>query len=107
MSKTVDALDKFAQVLNAMMDEMGMDGKSYTVKELRYIVAECFKEFKHCFMQLLDWIMYGDDRKARFMNLIRANAGEWRRSGVQVYSPELRPYDSIAMHPLFLMYQIK
>lgn len=53
------------------MDEMGMDGSTYTAKELRFIVKSCFDEHPDMYAEFLAWVEHGDDQKAKTLDVIR------------------------------------
>ena len=69
----IDALDLFAQELNAMMGEMGMDCESYTPKQLRMIVRECFDEQPTIYADFMAWVEHGDDQRAKTLDVLRAS----------------------------------
>lgn len=68
--------DLFADTLDALMSELGIDGGSCDLGTLRAIVAECFKLQGRCHEDLILWVLYGDDERAKTLARVR---GELRR----------------------------
>lgn len=69
----IDAPERFAQELNQMMSEMGMDGSTYTPKELHFIVGSCFDEHPDMYAEFMAWVEHGDDQRAKTLDVLRAS----------------------------------
>lgn len=63
----------FSNTLTDMMIERGMMEPRFTNGELRKIIACCVSEFNSCWDEFVMWVMHGDDKKERAMDVVRAS----------------------------------
>lgn len=68
----IDEADKFAEVINQLMDELGMDASWCTREELHEAVRACYAVRGKCWDEFVLWCLYGDDTRAKTMALARA-----------------------------------
>lgn len=68
----LDALDLYADIMNEILSEMGVDGKNYTRDELKSFAKAGFAEFDNIWQDFLLWVLYGDDKRAKTMAIVRA-----------------------------------
>lgn len=69
----VDAREAFADVLVAMMDEMGIvPSERCPMSLVKEVMAECTAEFEPSWRELMMWVM-SDDRSESTRELLRAS----------------------------------
>lgn len=71
MAEWIPAKQVFADTVSDLMCEMGLDAEHYAISELKTTIAECTAEYDMCWAELMQWVEYGDDEKAKTMNVIR------------------------------------
>lgn len=79
MSDCKTAKRVFADTLSDMMREMGMDTEHYDISDLKSTIAICTAEFGTTWADLMQWVEYGDDQRAKTLAMIRLNMPSWRR----------------------------
>lgn len=67
----VTADKKFTDALSELMTELGYDYNNYTKKEIDSMLYACCREFDSIWDDFVLWVLYGDDKKARTIALIR------------------------------------
>ncbi len=75
----VDALDRFAEELDKILSEIGVSGENYSRDDLRDLARTGFAEFNKIYDEYLMWVMYGDDKKAKTLAMIRAARNKKKR----------------------------
>ena len=75
----LDMRDLFADTLDALMSELGIDGGSCDLKTLRAIVAECFGLQAACDEDFILWVLHGDDERAKTLARVRGGIRRGRR----------------------------
>lgn len=69
----LDAKRVFSDVLSNTMVEQGFDYDKYTVDEIHETIRTCIDEaFGPTWDEFSAWVMYGDDKKAMTMGIIRS-----------------------------------
>lgn len=68
----IDALEKYAEVMNELLSEMGVDSRNYTREDLHDFARTGFAEFQKIYDEFVLWVMYGNDRKAQTRAMLRA-----------------------------------
>ena len=68
----IDALEKYAEVMNELLGEMGVDSRNYTREDLHDFARTGFAEFQKIYDEFVLWVMYGNDRKAQTRAMLRA-----------------------------------
>ena len=68
----LDALDLYAQVMNEILSEMGVDSRNYTREDLHELARAGFAEFNKIYDEFVLWVLYGNDKRARTMAMMRA-----------------------------------
>ena len=68
----LDALDLYAQVMNDILSEMGVDSRNYSREQLHEFARAGFAEFNNIYDEFVLWVLYGNDKRARTMAMMRA-----------------------------------
>ena len=68
----IDALEKYADVMNELLSEMGVDSRNYTREDLHDFARTGFAEFQKIYDEFVLWVVYGNDRKAQTRAMLRA-----------------------------------
>ena len=68
----IDALEKYAEVMNELLSEMGIDSRNYTREDLHDLARTGFAEFNKIYDEFVLWVVYGNDKKAQTMAMLRA-----------------------------------
>ena len=68
----IDALEKYAEVMNELLSEMGVDSRNYTREDLHDFARTGFAEFQKIYDEFVLWVVYGNDRKAQTRAMLRA-----------------------------------
>ena len=68
----IDALEKYAEVMNELLSEMGVDSKNYTRENLHDFARTGFAEFQKIYDEFVLWVVYGNDKKAQTRAMLRA-----------------------------------
>jgi len=68
----IDALEKYAEVMNELLSEMGVDSRNYTREDLHDFARTGFAEFNKIYDEFVLWVMYGNDKKAQTRAMLRA-----------------------------------
>ena len=68
----IDALEKYAEVMNELLSEMGVDSRNYTREDLHDFARTGFAEFQKIYDEFVLWVVYGDDKKAQTRAMLRA-----------------------------------
>jgi len=68
----IDALEKYAEVMNELLSEMGVDSRNYTREDLHDFARTGFAEFNKIYDEFILWVVYGNDKKAQTMAMLRA-----------------------------------
>ena len=78
-SGPIDVSQVFSEALAQLMTEMGMTRDRYTDDEIVRIVRSCVsEEYANVWDEFIDWVLYGDDRKAKTKAMIRMGRSAWR-----------------------------
>ena len=68
----LDALDLYAQVMNDILSEMGVDSRNYSREQLHELARAGFAEFNGIYNEFVLWVLYGNDKRAKTMAMVRA-----------------------------------
>ena len=68
----LDALDLYAQVMNEILGEMGVDSSRFEREDLHELARAGFAEFNRIYDEFVLWVLYGNDKRARTMAMMRA-----------------------------------
>lgn len=68
----IDALEKYAEVMNELLSEMGVDSRNYTREDLHDFARTGFAEFQKIYDEFVLWVVYGNDKKAQTKAMLRA-----------------------------------
>ena len=68
----IDALEKYAEVMNELLSEMGVDSRNYTREDLHDFARTGFAEFQKIYDEFVLWVMYDNDKKAQTRAMLRA-----------------------------------
>lgn len=68
----IDALEKYAEVMNELLSEMGVDSRNYTREDLHDFARTGFAEFQKIYDEFVLWVVYGNDKKAQTRAMLRA-----------------------------------
>lgn len=68
----IDALEKYAEVMNELLSEMGIDSRNYTREDLHDLARTGFAEFNKIYDEFILWVVYGNDKKAQTRAMLRA-----------------------------------
>ena len=68
----IDALEKYAEVMNELLSEMGVDSRTYTREDLHDFARTGFAEFQKIYDEFVLWVVYGNDKKAQTRAMLRA-----------------------------------
>ena len=68
----LDALDLYAQVMNEILGEMGVDSSRFGREDLHELARAGFAEFNRIYDEFVLWVLYGNDKRARTMAMMRA-----------------------------------
>lgn len=68
----IDALEKYAEVMNELLSEMGIDSRNYTREDLHDLARTGFAEFQKIYDEFILWVVYGNDKKAQTRAMLRA-----------------------------------
>ena len=68
----LDALDLYAQVMNEILGEMGVDSSRFEREDLHELARAGFVEFNRIYDEFVLWVLYGTDKRARTMAMMRA-----------------------------------
>ena len=68
----IDALEKYAEVMNEVLSEMGVDSRNYTREDLHDFARTGFAEFQKIYDEFVLWVVYGNDKKAQTRAMLRA-----------------------------------
>ena len=68
----IDALEKYAEVMNELLSEMGDDSRNYTREDLHDFARTGFAEFQKIYDEFVLWVVYGNDKKAQTRAMLRA-----------------------------------
>lgn len=68
----IDALEKYAEVMNELLSEMGVDSRNYTREDLHDFARTGFAEFQNIYDEFVLWVVYGNDKKAQTMAMLKA-----------------------------------
>ena len=72
----IDALEKYAEVMNELLSEMGIDSRNYTCEDLHDLARTGFAEFQKIYDEFILWVVYGNDKRAKTMAIMRAMRGK-------------------------------
>ena len=67
-----DALDLYAKVMDEILSEMGVNGHDWTREDLHDLARTGFAEFQKIYDEFILWVVYGNDKKAQTMAMLRA-----------------------------------
>ena len=67
----LDALDLYAQVMNEIFGEMGVDSSRFEREDLHELACAGFAEFNRIYDEFVLWVLYGNDKRARTMAMMR------------------------------------
>lgn len=68
----IDALEKYAEVMNELLSEIGVDSRNYTREDLHDFARTGFAEFNRIYDEFVLWVVYGNDKKAQTRAMLRA-----------------------------------
>jgi hypothetical protein len=68
----LDALELYAQVMNEILAEMGVDSREYSREQLHELARAGFAEFNGIYNDFILWVLYGNDKRAKTMAMVRA-----------------------------------
>ena len=68
----IDALEKYAEVMNELLSEIGVDSRNYTREDLHDFARTGFAEFQKIYDEFVLWVVYGNDKKAQTRAMLRA-----------------------------------
>ena len=68
----IDALEKYAEVMNELLSEMGVDSRNYTREDLHDFARTGFAAFNKIYDEFVLWVVYGNDKKAQTRAMLRA-----------------------------------
>lgn len=68
----LDALELYAQVMNEILAEMGVDSREYSREQLHELARAGFAEFNGIYNDFVLWVLYGNDKRAKTMAMVRA-----------------------------------
>ena len=74
----LDALDLYGQVMNEILGEMGVDSTRFTREDLHDLARTGFAEFNRIYDEYILWVLYGNDKRARTMAMMRAARNKGR-----------------------------
>lgn len=74
----LDALDLYGQVMNEILSEMGVDSRNYTREDLHDLARTGFAEFNRIYDEYVLWVLYGNDKRAKTMAMMRAAKNKGR-----------------------------
>ena len=78
-SRLISAKLAFSNVVATLMEEMAITHDTYSDEEISALVRACVRDgFSQTWEEFLQWVMYGDDQKAKTIAEIRAGRGMWR-----------------------------
>ena len=66
-----NAEDIFNETLSTMMKEMNIDSEHYTKKEIHSFINVTTAQFGNTWDDYVLWFLYGDDKLAKFKNMMR------------------------------------
>lgn len=63
----------FKNTINLLMKAHGIDYDTCTVKQVQITIAECIAEFDVIWADLMQFVEFGDDERAKTLNVIRTS----------------------------------
>lgn len=67
-----DAWDLYAKTMDEIMQEIGISSDRFTREDLHDLARTGFAEFQKIYDEFVLWVVYGDDKKAQTMAMLRA-----------------------------------
>lgn len=67
-----DAWDLYAKAMDEIMQEIGISSDKFTREDLHDLARTGFAEFQKIYDEFILWVVYGDDKKAQTMAMLRA-----------------------------------
>lgn len=71
-----DAWDLYAQAMDEILGEMGVNGQDWTREDLHDLARTGFAEFQKIYDEFILWVIYGNDKRAKTMAIMRAMRGK-------------------------------
>ena len=70
--KLLDALDLYGDIMNEILTEVGVDSNKFTREDLHDLARTGFSKFNDIWQEFVLWVLYGDDKRAKTMALLKA-----------------------------------
>lgn len=71
-----DAWDLYAKTMDEILSEMGVNGQDWTREDLHDLARTGFAEFQKIYDEFILWVVYGNDKRAKTMAIMRAMRGK-------------------------------
>lgn len=68
----LDALDLYGDIMNEILAEVGVDSSKFTREDLHDLARTGFSKFNGIWQEFVLWVLYGDDKRAKTMALLKA-----------------------------------
>ena len=67
-----DAWDLYAKTMDEIMQEIGISSDKFTREDLHDLARTGFAEFQKIYDEFILWVVYGNDKKAQTMAMLKA-----------------------------------
>lgn len=71
-----DAWDLYAKAMDEILSEMGVNGQDWTREDLHDLARTGFAELQKIYDEFILWVVYGNDKRAKTMAIMRAMRGK-------------------------------
>ena len=67
-----DAWDLYAKAMDEIMQEIGISSDKFTREDLHDLARTGFGEFQKIYDEFILWVVYGNDKRAKTMAILKA-----------------------------------
>lgn len=67
-----DAWDLYAKTMDEIMQEIGISSDKFTREDLHDLARTGFGEFQKIYDEFILWVIYGNDKRAKTMAILKA-----------------------------------